>query len=106
MVLNYQFKTPENKTKLYQKIIPILNSNYLPTIGLINYWTFNQNFFDFIGGNDLYNGYNAVLASDKSNKVQSALSITNGYYKIPSGVYFSGEHTVMVWIKPKSFKLV
>ena len=55
---------------------------------LQNYWPFKSNVNDVIGGAHLYQGVNAGLTSDRFNQTLSALSLKNGYYKMPPGIYF------------------
>ena len=42
---------------------------------------------------------NASLVEDLSGKTRYALQLNNGCIKIPSGVYFSGDSTLMTWVK-------
>jgi len=39
------------------------------------------------------------LVNDRFGKADSALRLNKGYIRIPSGVYFSGDFTITVWIK-------
>ena len=56
-----------------------------------------------IGKVDLYDGVNAQLTDDRFGRKSSAISLVNGYYKVPSGVYFYGtEFTIMVWVKVRN----
>ena len=57
-----------------------------------------------IGKADLYDGVNAQLTNDRSGRPCSALSLTIGYYKVPNGIYFTGDFTVMVWVKARSYR--
>ena len=68
-----------------------------------NYWPFYLNVKDVVGKADLFDGVNAILANDQFGKPSSALSLINGYYRVPSGVYFSGDFTIMVWIKVRNY---
>ncbi len=59
---------------------------------------------DIIGKADLYDGVNVSFTNDRFGRSGSAISLLNGYYKVPSGVYFSGtEFTIMVWLKVRNF---
>ena len=88
-----------NNSLIYQK-------NVNPANGLINYWTFNGNVNDVIGNAHLYDGVSATLTTDRFGQSNSALSLTNGYYKVPPGVYFSGQQfSLMVWLKVRSTKV-
>jgi hypothetical protein len=83
---------------IYQKQIKHTN-------GLINYWTFNGNVNDCIGVANLYEGSNVALTLDRFGQSNSALSLSNGFYKVPLGVYFSGSQlTIMAWVKVRSYK--
>ena len=83
---------------IYQKQIKHTN-------GLINYWTFNGNVNDCIGEANLYQGSNVALTLDRYGQSNSALSLSNGFYKVPPGVYFSGSQlTIMAWVKVRSYK--
>ena len=58
---------------------------------------------DVIGKADLYDGVNAQLTNDRFERPCSAISLVNGYYKVPSGVYLYGtEFTIMVWVKVRN----
>ena len=55
---------------------------------------------DLVGGADLdgnTSGYQFV--SDRFNNSNSAIYFKSGYLNVPSGVYFSGDFTITVWIK-------
>ena len=93
LFLNYN---ADGVSSVYQK-------QYVQTNGLINYWTFNGDVKDSIGDADLYGGENAALTIDRFGQSNSALSLSNGYYKVPAGVYFSGTQlTIMAWVKVRS----
>jgi len=80
------------------------NPYFKYTNGLQNYWPFDTNVNDVIGNAHLYDGVNAQLTSDRFGRENSALRLVNGYYKVPSGVYFSGsDFTIMVWLKVRSY---
>jgi hypothetical protein len=60
---------------------------------------------DVVGNANLYDGVNASLTTDRFGIAISALSLTNGFYRVPPGVYFSGtELTIMAWVKAKSIQ--
>jgi hypothetical protein len=83
----------------------IYQKKFETTKGLINYWTFNGNVNDSIGNANLYDPVNASLTFDRFGIADSALSLSNGYYKVPSGVFFKGtELTIMGWVKVRSFQ--
>jgi hypothetical protein len=69
--------------------------------GLINYWSFNGNYDDSIGGAHLSYGENANLTFDRFNRSNSALNLTSGFLKAPNGVYFNSNFTFMAWIRKR-----
>lgn len=68
---------------------------------MTNYWPFEYNPNDVLGEADLFGGCNVTYINDRFNKPQAALSITNGYYKIPSKAYLSSSFSVLVWVRLK-----
>ncbi len=61
-----------------------------------NYWPFNNNLDDVIDGSNLYGGQNwGFIAQGKNGP---ALSLGLGYLNAPSGIYFSGDLTIMAWV--------
>lgn len=66
---------------------------------LIHYWSFSGNTKDEIGIADLYDGVNAYLTEDRFGNSNSALELENGFYKVPTNVYFGDKFTITVWIK-------
>ena len=66
-------------------------------IGLQNYWPIVSNTNDIVGGAHMYGPVNAALTNDRFNNPNSAIHLNVGYYRLPSGVYFSGDFTVTVW---------
>jgi hypothetical protein len=94
LFMNYR---ADGVSRVYQK-------NFLQTNGLVNYWAFNTNVKDSIGNADLYGGVNAALTIDRFGQLNSALSLSRGYYKAPPGVYFSGTQlTIMAWLKIRNY---
>ena len=84
----------------------IYEKNIEQNDGLIHYWPFDQNYIDKITGLSLINGANASLTFDRFERLNSALSLTNGYYQVPTGIYFSGKQfSVLAWVKMKSVKI-
>jgi hypothetical protein len=81
----------------------LLNPNYVPKSGLTHYWTFNNNLTDTVSGVTLYNGSNACFAPNRFNDSNVALSLSNGYYQVPSGVYFNSSYTVMAWVYVRAY---
>jgi len=70
---------------------------------LQNNWNFNGNYLDSVGSAHLINGVNNSLVNDRFGIPNSALSIVNGYMKIPPGVYFSGSFSIISWVYYRSF---
>jgi hypothetical protein len=90
---------PEGNSIIYQK-------QFNKKKSLINYWTFNQNLNDQIGNSNMYGGVNAALTFDRFGRANSSLSLVNGYYRVPAGVYFSGtQMTVMGWVKVRNIRV-
>ncbi len=80
-----------------------LNS-FRPSTGLTNYWIFNGDVNDAIGDAHLYDGLSASLTFDRFGRENSALSLINGYYRVPPGVYFSGTRiSFMAWVKVRNY---
>jgi hypothetical protein len=91
---------------IYQKNSFNPTNGYQATNGLTNYWSFNGNVNDAIGNAHLYGGVNAALTTDRFGVPNSALSLTDGYYKVPAGVYFSGTQlSIMGWVKITRVKI-
>ena len=70
--------------------------------GLINFWPFNGNFDDIIGGAHLTPVVNSGFSSDRLNRASSALDLNFGYCSAPPGVYFNGDFTVTFWVTFKT----
>ena len=86
-------------------VATIYQKRFKKTNGLINYWSFNGNVNDSIGNAHLYGGVNAALTSDRFGQSNTAISLSNGYYKVPPGVYFSGKQlTIMAWVRIRHFR--
>ena len=67
---------------------------------MIHHWSFNGDLKrDEIGIAHLYDEVNVTLIQDRFGKSNSALKLNNGYLKIPSGIYFSGDFTITAWVK-------
>ena len=54
---------------------------------------------DIVRGADMYNGNNAFYTNDRFGSPNSAISLIDGYYEAPAGVYFKGDLTISVWIR-------
>ena len=72
--------------------------------GLIHYWSFNGNLNDVVGGKHLTNGANCKLSNDRFGRPNSAISLNNGYYKVPTGTYLSGDFTLSLWFNVRSME--
>jgi hypothetical protein len=72
--------------------------------GLINYWpisaTFNAN--DVVGCANLFPANGAGYAPDRFGQANGAIRTnsytSNLYWQAPTGIYFSGDFSVSVWI--------
>jgi len=105
-VIRFLRDSPGGNSLIYQKSDSRHNPYFRLTPGLIHYWPFENNVRDEIGNAHLYGGVNARLTNDRLGSANSALSLENGHYKVPPGVYFSGKQfTIMVWVKVRSFNL-
>ena len=49
----------------------------------------------------MYNGNSASYTNDRFGSPNSAISLKNGYYQVPDGVYFKGDLTISDWIRLK-----
>lgn len=67
-------------------------------------WFFSGDTKDVYGNEDLFDGVNAYLTEDRFGRLNSALQLENGYFKVPTNVYFGNEFTICVWIKINSFR--
>jgi len=62
-----------------------------------------SNLSDVIGGANLYGGSSYSFVADRFNVSHSAIYFNSGYLQVPSGVYFSDDFTILVWIKLHSY---
>ena len=63
-------------------------------------------YFYWIGIADLYGSVNASWTNDRFGTPNSALRLDNGYYEIPSSIYFGGsQFSILVWVKVKISEL-
>ena len=67
--------------------------------GLINYWPIENHVNDTVGGANMYNGVNVEFVKDRFGNPNSAIRFSDGYYQVPSGVYFKGDFTISLWLK-------
>ena len=70
---------------------------------LTNYWPFDGNLIDVVGGKHMTIGQNASFSSDNNGNTNSSLDLNNGYVKAPDGIYFNGDFTITVWVMPRKF---
>ena len=70
---------------------------------LRHYWSMS-NMCDAVGGARLFNGFNYGFTEDRFGKPNSAISFSDGYISVTSGVYFSGDFTITAWIKLRSYR--
>ena len=85
------FLIRNNAFRLYSSEIP-------NPCGLINFWPFNGNYDDVIGGANLFGGKNFSLSVDRNGMAISALELqSDGYRQAPAGVYFNGDFSITFW---------
>lgn len=58
---------------------------------------------DSVGGAHLFNGFSYSYVPDRFNNLNSAIYFNDGYLRVPSGVYFDGDFSIVIWINLKSF---
>ncbi len=63
---------------------------------LQNYWPMN-NFSDLVGGANFVDGLSYSFTSDRFGIPNQAVNFINGYLKLPSGIYLSGDFTFTAW---------
>ena len=66
--------------------------------GLTNYWPIKANEDDYAGTAHMIYGANNSFCPDRYNNANSAINFANGFNTVPSGVYFSGDFTISLWI--------
>ena len=57
---------------------------------------------DDVGGANFFGGSNYNFTIDKFGNANSAIYLNQGYLQLPPGVYFSGDFTIIAWIKLNS----
>ena len=57
-----------------------------------------SNLTDVVGGDKMF-GYSFMYTTDRFCNTNSAIRLQNTYLNVPSGVYFSGDFTIIAWIK-------
>ena len=70
----------------------------------MNYWSL-ENLFDSIGGANLTAGSQYFGTYDRFNRSNSAMFFNQGYLQVPKNIYFSGDFTLIVWLKLNSSAL-
>jgi len=81
----------------------IYRKKFTKTNGLINYWAMEGNLNDSIANAHLFDGLNGRFTFDRYGLPNSALSLINGFYKVPPGIYFSGtKFSMMGWVNVRS----
>lgn len=68
---------------------------------LLNYWPMN-NLSDIVGEKDLFEGVNYLFTNDRFNNANSSIHFNDGFLKVPTGCYFSGDFSVVAWVKLNS----
>ena len=82
----------------------LFNLKYSLTDGLVAYWPIENNVYDVIGDANMIGpfvgtGGSVSLTNDRFGNASSAINFNNGYYMVPSGVYFYENFTIAVWLK-------
>jgi len=62
-----------------------------------------SNLSDVVGEANLFGGSSYSFTYDRFCSPNSAIYFNQGYLQVPTGVYFSGDFTVTVWIYLKSY---
>ena len=79
--------------------LPNFNADFSKILAPKNHWSFNGNYNDEYGSANLVPGSNFSLTFDRYGNPNSALSLNNGFMKVPGGkVYFAGDFTFITWI--------
>jgi hypothetical protein len=63
-----------------------------------------SNLSDVVGGANLFGGSNYSFTNDRFCSPNSAIYFNHGYLQVPTGVYFSGNFTMMAWIYLKTYQ--
>jgi hypothetical protein len=63
-----------------------------------------SNMSDVIGGQNVYESMGNSYTNDRFGNSNSAIYLCGGYLKVPPGVYFIGDYTIIAWINLKSFQ--
>lgn len=76
--------------------------SYLPTNGIVAWYSFNGNANDESGNGNNATNYGGVLTIDRNNNPQAAYSFASGYVSVNSGSFGSASFTFSAWAKPNS----
>jgi hypothetical protein len=76
--------------------------------GLTNYWPILNDLRDYIGSANMTPGTVSVNGTvgfgiDRFNNTDGAILLNNSYYTLPTRVYFSGDFTILAWVKLISY---
>lgn len=76
--------------------------------GLKNYWPIRNDLYDWPGSMNMYPGPSMAaggsvsLSQDKFGNINGSIFLNNGYYQVPSGIYFDGSFSILAWVKLNS----
>ena len=97
--VRYNLTMPVTEPVLYQR--QIIDFSAI-TASMVNYWPFNNNFFDMVSQAYLYDPVSVSFTTDRLNTPGAALYLNKGYISAPPGIYFKGDYTVSAWFKVAS----
>ena len=68
--------------------------------GLIDYWSFDNTFLDSVTSMMLSKNCSNVVgfAKDRNGKPSGCVHLSNGYLRLPSAVYFTGDYSTALWM--------
>lgn len=79
------------------------------TDGLVNYWPIINDLKDYVGSADMSPGTNLSVGAsigfgpDRFGNAAESIDLSNGYYTVPSGVYFNGSFAILAWVKMTAY---
>ena len=81
-------------------ILSVLHADYFNynATGLKYFWPIWGKLTEVINNLEPNVTFNTGLASDRFGNAFSAISLNLGYLKLPPGVYFAGDFTIMAWV--------
>ncbi|CAF1065376.1 unnamed protein product [Brachionus calyciflorus] len=92
-----QFSTESSSNIFLYNKVPEGNNR------LIHYWPITDSSVrDIIGGKDLYDGVNTDFVQDRFGRVNSAIRIRNGYYKVPP-IFIRDSFTITTWVRALNY---